>query len=1044
MKLVSRETEEAPSAASKSLRDSQRLTSAISVLRGAVRFDEVLERIPRAMSQAFGAAQAALYLLDEAENLLVRRHTSPQPACPEFLPAEVPITSAGEVLPAAVLTGRVQVSVAGTDRQDGTETLVAVPVLQFGEIVGVAAMHDTNGLNDAQGIVPLLEAFAAQAGQALERARLYTDRERARELTLLQAFSRSLIENLPIDSVLQRVGDGIVKGLDVDRVVVYLHEPESHRLKGPRAVVTSDGISCGDSAGEQLDIPLADPEEIFAATVRARRPIRAGDPGDDGAPLRINEGILSVLGTSSFIAAPMLARDRVMGVVTVDNSRRGTPFSFRMNLLREYTRQAGLAMERALAEEARSRSERRYREYLEESPDGIAESNLDGRILYCNESLARMLGYSREELISCGARWIDLLPDRRAQAWVEGPIESRDVPVKRKDGTIAHLNVSMRTCRAGDETVLLSIAHDATQQHEVENRMRILSSVVTCSPDAIVSIDPDGTVTSWNRAAEEMFGHKAEEMLGTSYRIMVPPERLEQYLNDIKGRVEKEGHIRGIETERMHKDGRRIPVSVTVTRLRANGGPDLGWAAVLRDITESKREERQRRLLSSITQQSTDAILSIDTDGTVTSWNRAAEEMFGYEASEIVGRSWLELAPSDREPEYLSALQDSSDPSKAMMIDSVARAADGKLLPVRLSASVLHSDEGTAMGWSVIFRDLTEQRNLAEISERLQQELCSRNKLEGIVGNSLVMEEVREWCRRVARFNSSVLLIGSSGTGKEIVANAIHYNSARRQKPFIKVNCAAIPEELLESELFGIEQNVATGVDSRIGRFEMADGGTLFLDEIGDMSLATQAKILRVLQEREFERVGGKRVIKVNVRIIAATNKDLEAEIKARRFRDDLFYRLNVIVITLPPLVERREDIDPLIDHFLEKFTRENGLPKKRIALSARMLLNEYVWPGNVRELEHCIERAVVMGEGEVITEADLPPSILIWKDQGGPASHAEPTTLHDILDQTERRAVARALERAGWVQSRAARMLGISERSMWYRVKKLELKPRR
>jgi DNA-binding NtrC family response regulator len=223
----------------------------------------------------------------------------------------------------------------------------------------------------------------------------------------------------------------------------------------------------------------------------------------------------------------------------------------------------------------------------------------------------------------------------------------------------------------------------------------------------------------------------------------------------------------------------------------------------------------------------------------------------------------------------------------------------------------------------------------------------------------------------------------------------------------------------------------------------MADGGTLFLDEIGDMSLATQAKILRALQEREFERVGGKKVIKVDVRIIAATNKDLEAEIKARRFRDDLFYRLNVIVITLPALAARREDIDPLIDHFLTRVALENSLARKKLSLQARMLLNEYEWPGNVRELENCIERAVIMSEGPDVGEADLPPHILIWKEMrgngSGPGRPAR-AGLAQTVREAERRTLLAALERAGWVQARAARTLGISERSMWYRVKKLGL----
>jgi Nif-specific regulatory protein len=302
------------------------------------------------------------------------------------------------------------------------------------------------------------------------------------------------------------------------------------------------------------------------------------------------------------------------------------------------------------------------------------------------------------------------------------------------------------------------------------------------------------------------------------------------------------------------------------------------------------------------------------------------------------------------------------------------------------------------------------------------------------------MEDVRERARRVAQFSSSVLLIGGSGTGKEIVANAIHYNSPRRLQPFIKVNCAAIPEDLLESELFGIERNVATGVDSRMGRFEMAAGGTLFLDEIGDMSLHTQAKILRALQEKEIERVGGKKVVKVDVRIIAASNKDLEAEIRSRRFREDLYYRLNVIVINLPPLAERREDIDPLIDHFMDKYSHEHELPRKRISHAARSLLNNYPWPGNVRELEHCVERAIVMSEGAEIDEPDLPHGLLQWKSRNEAPQDAG--SLSQAMRRLERRAVVDALERSGWVQARAAKLLGISERSMWYRVKKLGLTP--
>ena len=268
-------------------------------------------------------------------------------------------------------------------------------------------------------------------------------------------------------------------------------------------------------------------------------------------------------------------------------------------------------------------------------------------------------------------------------------------------------------------------------------------------------------------------------------------------------------------------------------------------------------------------------------------------------------------------------------------------------------------------------------RRLLDENTHLRQELRERYDFSNIIGTSGPTRQMYEQVAQVAQTNTTVLIRGESGTGKELIAHAIHYNSLRAKKPFVKVSCAALPDTLIESELFGYEKGAFTGANTRKkGRFEMAEGGTLFLDEIGDINLGTQVKLLRVLQEREFERLGGTETVKVNVRLIAATNKDMEKAIADGTFREDLYYRLNVFTIFVPPLRERKADLLLLADHFLEKFSREHGKVIKRISTPAIDMLMRYHWPGNVRELENALERAVLVCDGAVIHGHHLPPSL--------------------------------------------------------------------
>ncbi len=342
----------------------------------------------------------------------------------------------------------------------------------------------------------------------------------------------------------------------------------------------------------------------------------------------------------------------------------------------------------------------------------------------------------------------------------------------------------------------------------------------------------------------------------------------------------------------------------------------------------------------------------------------------------------------------------------------------------------------------VLIGRISERQNLIRENIELREQLRERYKFDEIVSVSDSMEEVLNLAGRVAASNATVLLRGESGTGKELVAKAIHYHSPRAGFPLVKVNCAALPETLLESELFGHEKGAFTGATAkRIGRFEAADRGTIFLDEIGELTAAMQVKLLRVLQEHEFERLGGNQTIRTDVRVIAATNRDIEKAIKDGEFREDLYYRLNVVSIVIPPLRERKEDIPGLIDHFVTKYRNENKKEITGISAEARDLLMRYAYPGNVRELENIIERSVVLSKKGTITAADLPLHV---RGSLG-AETLQPSALKDslnaTLDTVERGLIIEALKDAGGVQTRAAEKLGISERVLRYKLKKYKIK---
>ena len=344
----------------------------------------------------------------------------------------------------------------------------------------------------------------------------------------------------------------------------------------------------------------------------------------------------------------------------------------------------------------------------------------------------------------------------------------------------------------------------------------------------------------------------------------------------------------------------------------------------------------------------------------------------------------------------------------------------------------------------IIIRRALDRRHLESEVLRLREELTRRYDFKNLKGNSAPMQAVKNAIRKVADSSATIMIRGESGTGKELVARAIHFNSSRRGGRFVALNCSALPEHLVEDELFGHEKGAFTGaIGRREGRFELADGGTLFLDEVGTLTSTMQAKLLRVIETREFERLGGSETVRVDIRILTATNQDLERDVAEHRFRQDLYYRLNVVAIQLPPLRDRREDIPPLAEHFLDQFCSENSMPRKHLSPETLERLGSHEWKGNVRELEHTIESLVLLSEGDLITTRDLPPELLGHGSMDQMAGVTLPDSgilLEKQIADFERSLIASALARTAGKKKEAAGLLGLNKDQMKYLCRKYNL----
>jgi len=451
-------------------------------------------------------------------------------------------------------------------------------------------------------------------------------------------------------------------------------------------------------------------------------------------------------------------------------------------------------------------------------------------------------------------------------------------------------------------------------------------------------------------------------------------------------------------------------------------------------------EEEYSQYWKTIVDTMADGLMVVDSEGVIISINKALETITGYSKDELVGQSCAILdcdtcfgARAEGHDKYCALFKEGHVTRRKCTL----RRKDGKPLYVHKNAAVLKDSDGRVLGGVETLTDLTEVVTKEQVISRLRRELSGEDGFHGILGRSSAMLQVFDLISSSAQSEAPVIIYGDSGTGKELVASAIHKLGPRRKAPFIKVNCAALSESLLESELFGHVKGAFTGADrTRLGRFEAANGGDIFLDEIGDLPLSTQVKLLRVLQEKEIEKVGDHRPISIDVRILAATNKDLHRLMEEGRFRQDLYYRIGVIPIILPPLWERREDIPLLVETFINRIRLKTDKPITGMSKDSLDLLLRYDWPGNVRELINVIEYAFVLCHEDEIMPNHLPARITGEQSRVTPKRRMAQRHTND----EERKRILEALESTSGNQSKAAEILGISRVTLWKRLKAFDI----
>ncbi|HID92631.1 MAG TPA: PAS domain-containing protein [bacterium (Candidatus Stahlbacteria)] len=558
----------------------------------------------------------------------------------------------------------------------------------------------------------------------------------------------------------------------------------------------------------------------------------------------------------------------------------------------------------------------------------------------------------------------------------------------------------------------------------------IAENLIYALADGVVTIDSELRIVSFNLGAQRITGYTPQQAYGLPCRDIFRANFCDKDC-PVKRTIRTGEAVSGARVDIVAYDGRKIPIYVNTTPLKDTKGKVIGAVQTFRNILElhtlvSELVKEKNRLLA-ILESIGDGVFTVDTNWKITSFNRAAERITGFSKKEAIGKPCHSIFRSNICTERCPLRQTLETHKPIANFEMEILSKTGKKVPISVGTALLIDEEGEIAGGVEVFRDLSPLKHLSE-------ELKERYSFGNIIGKNPKMQEIYDLLKTVSETSSTVLIQGETGTGKELVARAIHYNSTRHDKPFIKVSCAALPETLLESELFGYMKGAFTdAVKDKPGRFELANKGTIFLDEVGEIPKSVQAKLLRVLEEQEFERLGGTKTIKVDVRIIAATNKDLREAINRNEFREDLYYRLNVVSIHLPPLRERSDDIPLLVNHFIEKFNQKTGKHIASVSQDAMDILIDYHWPGNVRQLENAIEHAFVHCQGKIIQPQHLPDEIV----PEGKVMVENALAAENPFDELEKQVILETLRKNNWDTRKVAHVLQISRTTLWRKLKK-------
>ena len=561
------------------------------------------------------------------------------------------------------------------------------------------------------------------------------------------------------------------------------------------------------------------------------------------------------------------------------------------------------------------------------------------------------------------------------------------------------------------------------------------------SPDGVIIIDNNKKIIAFNDAARRITGFSEKDVSLKDYSILF--ELSDSDKDYIENALSKGKSYSNLRLNITCNNDRTLNVFVSITPIKRSSNEIISVVFSFRDTNEmiSLSDSLHRKIQETIEEKNrfknifhgvTEGIFTIDNEWNIQSFNRSAEIITGYSRKTAEGKKCWEIFQSSVCRNGCHMESTIKFNKEMLNNELVIKRKNGTSVPIRVNSKPFLNADGKLIGGIETFTDITELKILS-------RHLEDRYGFDNIIGNSKAMQNIYTLLEHVSQTDSTVLITGESGTGKELIARAIHLHSLRKQQPFMAVNCSAFVETLLESELFGHERGAFTGaVKTKPGRFELAKNGTLFLDEIGDISPQVQVKLLRVLETRQFERVGGTRSITMNVRIIVATNKDLIKEIAEKRFREDLFYRINVVNIHLPPLRKRKEDLPLLIEHFLQKFRKKFKKSIKHVAPEAFQILNNYHWPGNIRELENVLEHVFVLCGIDNI-KTDCLPDWLVEKAEPKDTA-ADQSDEKENIKQAERKHIQTVLSRYNGDRKKVADALGIDKSTLWRKMKKYGL----